>query len=260
MRLIFLGTGGGRLVLQRQLRRFGGLYVEVGKTRIYIDPGPGALLTARQAKVQLEQVDVLVVTHDHLDHVNDASALIEAMTSGGKYRRGLLVSNTCVLRGYEQFEKYIPSYYQQNVKEIVEFPKSRVFQVKDVKAELVGLKHDEPLTFGLKLQTPDGLLGIISDTEYFPELAESYQECELLVVNCLSNYGRRSPGHMNLEDLEKLLLHVEARQVFVTHLGFTIIRDNIPALEKKLRRRTGKQVVFARDFLQVVYPGLEHYF
>ena len=41
----FFGTGGARFVASRQLRATGGLWLKYKETNLYIDPGPGAIVT-----------------------------------------------------------------------------------------------------------------------------------------------------------------------------------------------------------------------
>src|SRR5579872_3926013 len=44
--ILFLGTGGARFVVARQIRASGGMWMRFGKTQIHVDPGPGALVRA----------------------------------------------------------------------------------------------------------------------------------------------------------------------------------------------------------------------
>src|SRR5512135_2717253 len=92
--LKFLGTAGARHVVATQLRHSGGLVYTAAGLRIWVDPGPGALVRAlaSRPKVDPSRVDVLVVTHRHLDHAGDATAVVEAMTGGGFTPRGTLLA------------------------------------------------------------------------------------------------------------------------------------------------------------------------
>ncbi|RLA94179.1 MAG: hypothetical protein DRG69_05745, partial [Deltaproteobacteria bacterium] len=90
--LKFLGTAGARVVVFKQLRASGGLWLELNGTRIHIDPGPGALVRALSSRPKLdpEKLDALLLTHRHLDHSADINVMIEAMTEGGRRKGGLL--------------------------------------------------------------------------------------------------------------------------------------------------------------------------
>ena len=47
MRLTFLGSGGGRWVVLRQLKASGGFVLELSDQKMHVDPGPGALVRAK---------------------------------------------------------------------------------------------------------------------------------------------------------------------------------------------------------------------
>ena len=87
MELVFLGTGGGRFNLISQVRRTGGFCIN-GPLCIHVDPGPGALAASRAFSQDPEGVDLLVATHNHIDHVNDAGIMIEAMVNRSWSRNG----------------------------------------------------------------------------------------------------------------------------------------------------------------------------
>ena len=62
--LKFLGTAGARHVVARQVRHSGGIVYTLGRTRIWVDPGPGALVRALSSRPRVDPatVDVLLLT------------------------------------------------------------------------------------------------------------------------------------------------------------------------------------------------------
>ena len=81
MEIVFLGTGGGRFNLISQVRRTGGFIVR-GRLQLHIDPGPGALTACHDFSIDPGKTDAVVVTHNHIDHLNDA----EDATPAGRQR------------------------------------------------------------------------------------------------------------------------------------------------------------------------------
>ena len=81
----FLGTGGGRFVVSKQLRKSGGIWISLDNTNILIDPGPGSLINSLSSKPKLNprELDGVILSHRHIDHSNDVNIIIEAMTNGG---------------------------------------------------------------------------------------------------------------------------------------------------------------------------------
>ena len=51
--LKFLGTAGARHVVSTQLRHSGGLLYTLGGFRLWVDPGPGALVRALASRPRL---------------------------------------------------------------------------------------------------------------------------------------------------------------------------------------------------------------
>src|SRR5580698_836008 len=92
--ILFLGSGGARFVVARQIRASGGMWMRFGETQIHVDPGPGALVRALShvPPCSPRELDGIVLSHKHLDHAGDVNAMIEAMTAGGFRKRGTLLA------------------------------------------------------------------------------------------------------------------------------------------------------------------------
>jgi ribonuclease BN (tRNA processing enzyme) len=77
----FLGTGGARFVVAKQIRASGGIWMRFGDTQIHVDPGPGALVRALSAVPPCEPplLDAIVLSHKHLDHAGDVNVMVEAV-------------------------------------------------------------------------------------------------------------------------------------------------------------------------------------
>jgi len=98
-RLIFLGTAGGRVTTFRLIRRSGGFYLETGDLKAQIDPGPGAFVYLKEKGLDYREIDLLLLSHIHLDHTADANTLIEACTDGGRCRRLTLAAPPSAVSG-----------------------------------------------------------------------------------------------------------------------------------------------------------------
>ncbi|MDP7476371.1 MAG: hypothetical protein QF655_01925, partial [Candidatus Woesearchaeota archaeon] len=51
--IIFLGTGGDSYVVGKQLRASGGIILQINDDQYHIDPGPGALVMAKETGINL---------------------------------------------------------------------------------------------------------------------------------------------------------------------------------------------------------------
>ena len=82
-----LGSGG-----PRAFGRAGSSYIVLvdGTPRILLDAGPGAFVRIGELNIDLQQVDIVLLTHLHIDHSGDLASFFNAraLTSDGpiKYR------------------------------------------------------------------------------------------------------------------------------------------------------------------------------
>jgi ribonuclease BN (tRNA processing enzyme) len=87
LEVVVLGSGG-----PRAFGRAGSSYILLvdGTPRILLDAGPGAFVRIGELNIDLEQVDIVLLTHLHIDHSGDLAAFFNAraLTSDGpiKYR------------------------------------------------------------------------------------------------------------------------------------------------------------------------------
>lgn len=71
-----LGSGGPELTDRRA--GSGYLIWQDGRARILVDMGPGSMLRYEDSRARIEDLDVILLTHLHVDHSADLPALIKA--------------------------------------------------------------------------------------------------------------------------------------------------------------------------------------
>ncbi|MDX1798337.1 MAG: MBL fold metallo-hydrolase, partial [Candidatus Lokiarchaeia archaeon] len=76
--IIILGSGGGRHHIRTQYRATGGILYKFNDIQAHIDPGPGAIVRINQYKEDPVKTELFIVTHGHVDHYSDLSAVIES--------------------------------------------------------------------------------------------------------------------------------------------------------------------------------------
>lgn len=241
--LKFLGTAGARVVVFKQLRASGGLWLELNGTRIHIDPGPGALVRALSSRPKLdpEKLDALLLTHRHLDHSADINVMIEAMTEGGRRKGGVLFAPADALDEDPVVLNYVRGYLGKV--EVLEEGKS--YRVGGITFS-TPLRHRHSVeTYGLIVE---GRIALISDTLFFPDLIEAYRGVEVLVINVV-RAGERDERieHLTLGDARELIEGIRPKRAILTHFGMTVLRAKPWEVAEGLSRETGCEVIAARD-------------
>ena len=247
--LKFLGTAGARFAVSTQLRHSGGLLWRLAGVTLWVDPGPGALVRALSARPPLDpsKVEALLVSHRHLDHAGDATAVVEAMTGGGFDRRGTLLAPLDALEAEPVVFRYAQA-----------FPSRRVVLREGGEVELAqGLRLSTPLahdhgveTYGYRLQAPGLSVAHVVDTFWMEALPEAYRGVDLLLVNTTRlRGGDRRLLHLGADDAERLVAAVRPRLAVLTHFGMQMIRARPEAVAFAISERTGVPTLAARDGL-----------
>ncbi|NOZ77060.1 MAG: MBL fold metallo-hydrolase [Euryarchaeota archaeon] len=249
MKVIFLGTGGGRWVTLTQRLRTGGFRIH-GTANIHVDPGPGALLGLRDFGVPFSKTDALVVTHCHPDHYTDSEVLIEAMTNGATLTRGTLLASESVVRGWEDLGPAISRHHLSRVENLVVMAGGRQAQFHGTRMEGLPAHHRDPTTFGFRLQMDGSTISYTSDTSYKKGLAEGYKDSRVLILNVIRPGRDRIPFHLCTEDAVKIISEVEPELAVINHFGMKMV-DVAGKEAARVRRETGVKTVAATDGMEI---------
>ena len=253
--IIFLGTGGGRFNLVKQIRKTAGFRIN-GQLLIHVDPGPGALFACRDYGQHPEKTDVIVVTHNHIDHVNDASLLIEAMADGWNVKKkGVLIGSKSVIVGDENGDKGVSSYHLAKMeRDVVAEPGKRIaVEVAGKSATLLPtrVKHNDETGFGFVLEMDGAKIGYTSDTEYFKGISEQYAGCDVLIANCLKPNEDGIPGHLYSSTTAKLAAEAKPKLLVLAHLGMKMIKAGPEKEAAKIEKMSGVRTVAAVDGMKI---------
>ena len=250
MKLHFLGTGGGRYTMGKQLRDTAGLILESGEASIFIDPGPGALVKAHN--YETENLEGLIITHSHLDHYSDAESIIELIS--------VIHENPCklmgpvsVLEGYGDMEQSVSNYHQNQCTRTVNLTEKEETEIGDLKIESQEMFHSEPKCRGLKISNGEKKFGFWTDSAYSDELLEFYEDCDTLVINCNRPREGNIRGHISLTDVPKILEELDVKTVIITHFGDKFLESDMEEEQAWLDDQVDAKVIFSEDGM--TYPG-----
>ncbi|MEM2918434.1 MAG: MBL fold metallo-hydrolase [Candidatus Altiarchaeota archaeon] len=241
-KITFLGTAGGRFVILTQRRYSGGIWLEFDNVTISLDPGPGALIRALQFGKSPQKLNAIFVSHNHLDHYNDAEVLIEAMTYGMKKNRGIFATN-------EETLPYISEYHKKAVEVLSLKPNSK-FNIKNLKiVALPTYRHSNAI--GFKFFTEKGIVTYSADTAYSEELVQYYQNSKILILNVIFPYSKEIETHLNTKNAIKLIKEANPEVAIITHFGMQFLNSSPEKEAKLIEENSGIRTIAARDGLSI---------
>ena len=259
--IVFLGTGGGRFNLVKQIRRTAGFRIN-GSLCIHVDPGPGTLFACRDFSQRPEKTDVIIVTHNHIDHVNDAGLLIESMADGWRIKKkGMLIGSGSVIEGDANGDKGVSKYHLGRMEshEVAQAGKKIAISIGGKTALLLPtrVKHDDRTGFGFVLEMDGARIGYTSDTEYFEGISGQYRGCDVLVANCLKPKKDEIPGHLYSGAVARLFSEAEPRLGVLTHLGMSMVKAGPEKEAKKIKKESGIRAIAAKDGMKIDAKSLK---
>jgi ribonuclease BN (tRNA processing enzyme) len=248
----FLGTAGARFVMIRQLRASGGLWVYCRGTNVLIDPGPGSIVRCALSRPKLdpEKLDGIILTHRHLDHSGDLSVMIEAMTEGGFKRRGVVFCPADTLE-----EGAVILRHALNFPEKIELLKEEGdYSVGNFSFSTSPPHLHSVATFGLKFALAGKSVAWLTDTRYFPGLANFYGGLDVLLLSVVFYEPRPGVDHLSLYDAENIIAAAKPKKTILTHFGMTMLKAKPHLQAQKLSAKLGQEVVAAYDGMTMEFP------
>ncbi|MEM3369586.1 MAG: MBL fold metallo-hydrolase [Candidatus Micrarchaeia archaeon] len=248
MKLIFLGTGGGRVNVTHRFRSTSGFVIQ-GSKQIYVDPGPGVIPDAKKHKIKLNKIDAVFVSHPHLDHANDMNVLIEAMTSATSKKRGILFGSETLFRQELEFgvslSKYhsnlLDAYYKMKPNDDINLDH---FSIKATKA-----KHDNTEGIGFILEIDGNRIGYTGDTEYFKGISGQYKDLDLLIINIL-RAEEKWEGHLDKYSCLSLLKETKPKIAILTRFGGEYLKTKAEDVAKWLEKESKVKVIASYDGME----------
>ena len=220
--IIFLGTGGDSIVVGKQIRASGGIVFKFGDSQFHLDPGPGAIVRAKQYDVNPRETTAILVSHNHLNHCGDLNATIAAMTYSGIDKRGVFACDEETLHGSQLEKPGVSNYHKSLVERFIALKPGMRIGINDVNIVATTAKHT-PTSIGFKFYTQNFVVSYTSDTDYSKELVDDHKDSDVIIINCKYPLGLRQKGHMNSEDVVKFLEKTNPKLAILTHFGVKML-------------------------------------
>jgi phosphoribosyl 1,2-cyclic phosphodiesterase len=213
---------------------------------IHIDPGPGALVRSYQFGLDPMKLDLVMVSHCHTDHYNDAEVLIEAMTRGMTRKGGILIGSESVVHGFKRWGPCVSLYHQSKSK-VISLHAGEKIRIGELNLTGTRTKHGDPTTIGFKMSWKGFTISYTSDTAYFPELRQEHKSADVLISSVIRPGNEKIRGHLCGDEFEKLVEEVQPKLAIMTHLGMKLIIDSPHKEAERITNNTGVKTMAAED-------------
>ena len=245
--LIVLGSGTGVPSLRRGSP---GLALISEGARVLIDSGSGTLRKLLEAKINYLDLDLLLYTHTHPDHIADLVPILFASKySDFPRQKDLLCIGGPGFNSYfDQIKKIYSSWiepqsYRLTVKEI-----SDDLFFRDLKISSKPMAH-LPSSRGYRIEFRDGKsLGVSLDTDYCENLVSLALDVDLLAIESSFPDGRKVEGHLTPSLAGRVGLESRCKRLLLTHL-YPVCDDY--DIVKQCRQFYPGEAILAEDLMRI---------
>ena len=250
--LVFLGSGGARVVVAKQVRASGGIWFSLAGTEFLVDPGPGALvrMTSSRHKLDPTRLQGILLSHRHLDHSGDVNNMIEAMTVGGTQPHGTVFAPSDALGGDDPV---VLRYVREFLDAVVVLEEKHEYRIGNVDFACPIRHRHRGEVYGFRFRVPGLSISYIADTGFFPELADAYR-ADVVLLNVV-RFKPSQLDHLHAPEAERLIQEMKPKLAILTHFGMTMIRARPWRVAEEMTQRTGVKVLAASDGRKVELAG-----
>lgn len=209
-----LGTGTSVPSLKRSSSAYLVIHHDL---KILVDAGPSVVRRLLECGYSVNDIDVIVITHFHVDHVADLPTFLFASNYGVSQRVAplTLIGGQGMVRFYRQLLKLYswikPQAYALTVKSLGRGS----MNLGDLSLRTAGVKHNRE-SIAVRIDGP-GSVTFSGDTDYTRSLGSLAKGTDLLVVEC-SFPDRKVKGHMHLPLIERVVEDAKPKKVMLSHL------------------------------------------
>ncbi len=228
------------------------MWLRFGETQIHVDPGPGALVRALShvPPCNPRELEAIVLSHKHLDHSGDATAMIEAMTSGGFRKRGAVLAPADAF----DHEPVVLPYAQRFAERIVRLEeRGGPYRIGAVELYTSIAHRHAVCTFGLHFHHEALRFAYLPCGRYFDELAADYarHQPDVLAINVLRLADQPQADHLCWEEAVRIVEAVRPKVAIFQHFGTKMLEADPQRLTQAVEDRLGLRAIAAYDGLQL---------
>jgi len=187
----------------------GGLYLNVDGFGVVIDPGIGFVDSMHKQGIFIEDINAVVVTHNHLDHNADIGTISALQHDINRYYESQVKFYKGFFRGVNNKKHTISWWLDESTQEVnkeiisestllsqcdrwIEISDKISMAAFETKHMLKGKSYC--VKFRISLDGKEVIIGYTSDTKFFAEIAEFLEESDIIVFNISDIYEKDVRG------------------------------------------------------------------
>lgn len=218
MEIIILGSGTCAVTRRRSCSSY---YIRTSEQHILLDIGFGALRRMSEAGIDYREIDVVLCSHFHLDHIGDLAPLLMALrfTPGYERKKPLTLIGP---QGFRDFLHASQELYGDWLLPRDEYPLT-IYELNTEHLEVNGCviramtMHHTPYTNGYRLEHQGKAVAYSADTGPCDELVELCKDADLAFVECSFPNDQPFEFHLTPQQAADAAQRAKVKHLILTH-------------------------------------------
>ncbi|MFW5946774.1 MAG: MBL fold metallo-hydrolase [Candidatus Natronoplasma sp.] len=241
MDVTLLGTSGG---IPLPGRAQSGVLVETSEKNILLDCGMGIPLRLSEVGVKAEDIDIICLTHGHLDHIQDLPSLTKASWLSSKEAEYKIIMPHHLKKKLIDFWKVLGEYERTEL----EFEILKPGHNYNNEIDLNAFKTDHTdISQGYEIFEEGKKLVYTGDTSPCERVREKSESADILIHE-LSNI-EKTDHHTDPASLISELSVVDIGELIITHF-YPPVEEKARELAADIEKKTGIPTTVGEDLMQ----------
>lgn len=247
MKLTILGSGTAAPLLDRNCA---GYLLEADNKKLLLDSGAGTIRRLLELKYDLFEIDDILYTHLHNDHINDLGAIIWSNNYGGKRKRALNLYGPAGFKQYYSIliNKLLKPHklnFKANVKEL----RNSIIKINNIEIKTQQIKHSSTTkSIAYRISHKNKVLVYAGDSEYCNESVEIAKNIDALLIECSLPDNKKAEGHLTPSLAGKIAKKANVKALILTHFYPAVLKTNI---KKQCQKEFGGGIIIAEDKMRI---------
>ena len=241
MKVTILGTCGGIPIPNRVQS---GVLVENDSFKMLFDCGSGVPLRLSEAGVAAEEIDLLCLTHGHLDHIQDLPSISKAAwikTDKAEYD---IICPPELVNKVPDWWKSVEEWERVDL-DIIPMDDGDIKEINTFVLKAFDTPH-RPESQGYKIESEGNSVVYTGDTSANKNIRDVAQGCNLLIHEL--SLPMKTDLHTSPEELIDLLDGLEIDKLVLTHF-YPQILDELEDISKNIENKTGVKTIVGEDLM-----------
>ncbi|MFW5927646.1 MAG: MBL fold metallo-hydrolase [Thermoplasmatota archaeon] len=244
MKVTILGSSGAVPIPERAQS---GILIQTSENNILLDCGMAVPLRLKEAGFNAEDINIICISHKHLDHIQDLPSLTKASwlrTDKAEYK---IICHPDIRDYLQNFWKSCGEYERSDIDfDLMEVDEKK--ELQDTVIETFKTKHTAD-SMGFKVSDNKSEVLYTSDTAYSEKIKNKADGSSLLIHELTFLDNRED--HTGIEGIIDFLSDINVGEVILTHFD-TEVNDKIDKIIKNVEEESGLSVNGAYDLQEII--------